>query len=88
MPRSRTAPPQRCGSRGIPAADLDRLPVSDSSRYVPSTWQETVGPLPDGARARPMTSQSLIRMNQDVLRHTPQALAHSLSVPPAHACST
>ena len=44
-------------------------------------------PLPDGARARPMTSQSLIRMNQDVPGHTPQALARSPGVPPAHACS-
>ena len=33
-----------------------------------------------------MTSQSLIRMNQDVPGHTPQAPAHPLSVPPAHAC--
>ena len=55
---------------------------------MPSTWQETVGPERNGASALPMTSQSLMRMNQEVLRHTPQALAHSLSVPPAHACST
>ena len=45
-------------------------------------------PLPDGARARPTASQSLIRMNQDVPGHTPLALAHSPGVPPAHACST
>ena len=44
MPRSRTAPPQRCGSRGIPAADLGRLPAGDSPGRVPSTWQETAVP--------------------------------------------
>ena len=33
-----------------------------------------------------MTSQSLMRTSQDVPGHTPQALAHSPGVPPAHAC--
>ena len=42
----------------------------------------------NGASALPMTSQSLMRMNQEVPGHTPQALAHSPGVPPAHACST
>ena len=43
-------------------------------------------PLPDGARARPTASLGPVRTSRDVPGHTPQALARSLSVPPAHAC--
>ena len=87
-------------SIGAPAPSrAPRLPGQHRRRPGPPAGRRLAGaravdlagdgrPLPDGARARPMTSQSLMRMNQDVLRHTPQALAHSLSVPPAHACST
>ena len=35
-----------------------------------------------------MTSQSLMRTSQEVPGHAPRALAHPLSVPPAHACPT
>ena len=72
QPRPRPGPPAGRRLAGARAADL----AGDGR------------PRPDGARARPTASLGLMRMNQDVLRHTPQALAHSLSVPPAHACST
>ena len=85
---------------GAPAPSrAPRLPGHPRRRPGPPAGRRLAGaravdlagdgcPLPDGARARPMTSQSLIRMNQDVPGHTPQALAHSPGVPPAHACST
>ena len=43
-------------------------------------------PLPGGAGARPTAPLGPVRTSRDVPGHTPQAPAHSLSVPPAHAC--
>ena len=95
-PRTPRGPACRARARRRRAS---RLPGHPRRRPGPPAGRRLVGaravdlagdgcPLPDGARARPMTSQSLIRMNQDVPGHAPQALAHPLSVPPAHACPT
>ena len=88
MPLAWTAPPCLWGALGILVALLVLFPDSDSSRQVPSTCQETEGPVLKGRTERAMTPQSLMRMNQEVLRHTRQSLAHSLRLLPERAGST
>ena len=81
--------PLPAGARcGIPTLPLALLPVRESSRWVPSTCQETEGPVRKGRSDLPMTSQSLMRQNQEVLRHTRRVLAHSPGLRPESVAST
>ena len=83
---------------GAPAPSrAPRLPGHPRRRPGPPADRRLVGaravdlagdgcPLPNGARARPTASLGPVRTSRDAPGHAPQAPAHSLSVPPAHAC--
>ncbi len=84
-------------SIGAPAPSrAPRLPGQHHRRPGPPAGRRLAGaravdlagdgrPLPGGARARPTASLGPVRTSRDVPGHTPQALAHSPGVPPAHA---
>lgn len=73
--------------RGIPAAERERLPLSDSDRQAPSTRHETDPPVRKGW-VRAITSHKRMRMNHDVLSDTPHSSAHALREAPESMSDT
>lgn len=64
------------------------FPVRGSSRQAPSACQETGGPALKARGGRSIASQSLMRMDQEVLRHAWHVFAHCLRPGPGSAAST
>ena len=88
MPLSLTPCPFSCGARGIFTRARPLWPESDSFGYFSSIRTLVPRSQRNGASLDSITEHTLMRMYQDVFRHTPHLSASFLSGSPSTMPST